>query len=125
MNSKAISDENYQLLGELSRLPRRPTNSDYFWAIIGKQKYLKEIKESVPKASWTGQRAIQCALVKYNYGESSPEGEMAGMELSTILGGLRAYDLIAISVALERGLPGLRELKEEKRSEENNYARRR
>lgn len=116
MNSKAISDETYQLLGEMSRLPRQPTTSDYFWAVIGKQKYMKEIKECVPKASWTGQRAIQCALVKYNYGDSSPEGEMASMELSKILAGLRAYDLVAISVALERGLPGLRELKEEKLS---------
>ncbi len=116
MDSKAISDETYQLLGEMSRLPKRPTTTDYFWASLGKQKYLKEIKECVPKASWTGQRAIQCALVKFDYGESSPEGEMASMELSTILEGLRAYDLIAISVALERGLSGLRELKEEKRS---------
>jgi len=71
----------------------------------------KTIPFIFPDFSWTARRILQLALTAYRAGRRSPPGRIAMLEIARSLPNLRPAELLAVSVALDHGVEGLRKVK--------------
>jgi hypothetical protein len=71
----------------------------------------KTIPFMFPDFSWTAKRILQLALTAYRAGRRSRPGRIAMLEIARSMPNLRPAELLAVSVALDHGVNGLREVK--------------